>query len=365
MIRVHLLGSIKLFDADKPITSITGGNVLLLLAYLLLNRASLQSRKYVSFLFWPDSTEKQALTNLRNLFHQLRKCLPDADRYLDADTLSLKWKPDSPFRFDIEDFERSAEGSSLQDLKRAVQLYTGPLLPGYYVDWVEAERERLVRLYQSALERLVAKLETNRLYPEAISYAERLIVSDNLKEEYYRILMRLYALHDDPTGLAKIYNECVHKLQKELGVQPSEATTKLYQSLMKGEAGPAFQPTAETTPFVGRHREWESLISNWGSPLANPRFVLLEGEPGIGKTRVAEEFKAWLAKQGIPLVFAKCYSTGGGLAFAPITAWLRSRSHRFQVLSPVWLTEIARLIPELLVQHPDLTAPGPNVPVRK
>ncbi|MFC5469316.1 AAA family ATPase [Cohnella suwonensis] len=359
MIRIHLLGNFKLLYEDKPITSITGGNVLLLLAYLLLNRNSPQSRKYVSFLFWPDSTEKQALTNLRNLYHQLRKCLPDADRYLVADALSLKWNPDSPYLLDMEDFERSAEGSSLHDLKRAIELYAGPLLPGSYDDWIESERERLQRLYQASLERLVSKLETNRLYLEAISYSERLISSDNLKEEYYRILMRLHALNNDITGLAKIYNDCTNTLKKELGIQPSDVTYKLYHSLMQEETDPAFHQMADAAPFVGRHREWESLLSVWRSPLANPSFVLLEGEPGIGKTRVAEEFKAWLVKQGISVGFAKCYSAAGGLAFAPITAWLKSRSQRIQNLSPVWLTEIARLMPELSVQHPELTAPGP------
>lgn len=356
MIRIHLLGNLRISYQDVPVTLVTGGKVLSLLAFLLLNRQSPQSRKYISFLFWPDSSEQQALTNLRKLYHLLRQYIPDSDRYLVADALSIKWNHEASYLLDVEEFELSAQGTSIQDLKRAVDLYAGLLLPGCYEGWIEPERERLSHCYQSVLEQLVAKLETRRLYSEAIKYATRLIGLDNLREEYFQILMRLHGLNGDLTGIAKIYQECERTLRHELGVQPSDVTKNLYRSMLQTGMNPNIQPGHSDTPFVGRNREWEMMTALWQTAQLKPQLVLLEGEPGIGKTRIADEFKAWLNRQGIPTLFAKCYAAGGVLAFASISSWLRSQ--RVPELSPVWLTEIARIMPEILVQFPELPLPG-------
>lgn len=357
MIRIQLLGNLKISYEDSPVTPVTGGKVLSLLAFLLLNRESPQSRKYISFLFWPDSSEQQALTNLRKLFHQLRQYIPDSDRYLVADSLSIKWNHEAPYLLDIEEFELSAKGASIPDHKRAVEIYAGLLLPGCYEEWIEPERDRLSRLYLSVLEHLVAKLETRRYYSEAIKYAIRLVDLDNLREENFQTLMRLHGLNGDLTGITKIYQDCVRTLNDELGVQPSDVTKNLYRSMLQTGVNPTIHPFHSETPFVGRNQEWEMLTSLWKSVHRKPQLVILEGEPGIGKTRIAEQFKAWLDRQGIPTLFAKCYAAGGLLAFASITAWLRSR--RVPELSPVWLTEISRIMPELLVQFPELPHPGP------
>ena len=55
-----------------------------LLAYLLLHREAPQPRQRLAFLLWPDSTEPQARTNLRHLLHNLRRALPDPDRFLEV-----------------------------------------------------------------------------------------------------------------------------------------------------------------------------------------------------------------------------------------------------------------------------------------
>jgi DNA-binding SARP family transcriptional activator len=261
LIRIHLLGNLKISHRDIPVNLVTGGKILSLLAFLLINRESPQSRKYISFLFWPDSSEQQALTNLRKLFHQLRQFIPDADRYFVADSFSIKWNHEAPYTLDIEEFELSAKGTAIHDLKRAVDIYTGLLLPGCYEGWIESERERLSRLYQSVLEQLVAKLETRRLYSEAIQYAARLVGLDNLKEEYYQILMRLHGLNGDLTGITKIFQECERTLRDELGVQPSDITKNVYRSMLQAGVNHVMHPVHAETPFIGRNGEWEKLTS--------------------------------------------------------------------------------------------------------
>ncbi len=89
--------------------------------------------------------------------------------------------------------------------------------------------------------------------------------------------------------------------------------------------------------------------------------VLIEGDAGIGKSRLIEEFSRWVRAQGAAVLTARSWAVEGSLAYAPITAWLRSAPLRplLDSLDDVWLSEIARLLPELLADHPGLAAPAP------
>ncbi|MCB0063185.1 MAG: hypothetical protein KDE19_13770, partial [Caldilineaceae bacterium] len=87
---IGLLGGFRLIGHCEPETAIAAGRISLrlqlLLAYLLLHRDAPQPREHLAFLFWPDTSEAQALTNLRNLLHKLRRLLPAPDLYLQIDS---------------------------------------------------------------------------------------------------------------------------------------------------------------------------------------------------------------------------------------------------------------------------------------
>src|SRR5262245_28596309 len=127
----------------RPLEAPVAARVQSLLAYLLLHADAPQSRAQLSFTFWPDASEANGRNSLRQLLHQLRQALPDADRYLRADAASVQWSPDSSWSLDVAQFEgalREAEGAArARDaerrracLERAVELYRGPLLPSCY-----------------------------------------------------------------------------------------------------------------------------------------------------------------------------------------------------------------------------------------
>ncbi len=87
--------------------------------------------------------------------------------------------------------------------------------------------------------------------------------------------------------------------------------------------------------------------------------MLLSGEAGIGKTRLGEELEAWVSRQGMTTASARCYAAEGRLPYAPVTTWLRSEALHADVLTldPLFLTEIARLLPELQTTRPDIPRP--------
>jgi len=114
---------------------------------------------------------------------------------------------------------------------------------------------------------------------------------------------------------------------------------------------------AATPTLIGRKQEWEALQEVWHAASGGePRFVLVTGEAGIGKSRLGEEFLLWASQQGAVTAKARSYAAEGQLSLAPVTEWLRSDGLRSKLrqLEEVWLTEVVRLLPELLAEQPDL-----------
>ena len=299
VLRVRLLGGFNLMYGDRVVSGVNTPRLQALLAYLLLHRGAPQARRYLAFLFWPDSSEAQARTNLRKLFHQLHQALPEADRFLQADMQSLQWRTDAPFSLDVADFERAlAQPCSFQHLQTAADLYCGDLLPNCYDDWIFPERERLRQMFAETLERLITLFEGERNHRAAISCAQRLLRLDPLCEVTYRDLFRLHALSGDRAGMVRVYQTCVTVLQRELEVEPSIETKEAYERGLKMAEGvrvaapsqPRPQPALglnnlplPLTRFIGREQEVE-LVKEL--VLAN-RLVTLTGAGGIGKTRLA------------------------------------------------------------------------------
>ncbi|MEZ4864353.1 MAG: AAA family ATPase [Caldilineaceae bacterium] len=373
ILTIRLLGDFVVTYGDEAITQVNTPRLQALLAYLLLHRQAPQSRRRLAFLFWPDSSEEQALTNLRKHLLYLKRALPDGDQWLVADRHTLQWAPQVACKLDVADFgltlaqaEQSESDVAIALLHQAIDLYQGELLPGCYDDWLLPLREALQGQYFAALERLSTLFEEQRTYAEAIQYSQQLLRYDALHEANYRRLIRLYALNDDRAAALRTYHSCVTQLRNELGVDPDEETQAIYERLLHG-APPTTTTIAQpelaaNAPFVGRRPEWQRLQKCWQTALrGTPQFVLIAGEAGIGKTRLAEELLNWANHQGFYTVRARCYAAEGRLAYAPVIDWLRTeklRQPRSQ-LAPIWLTELARLLPEVLNDYPALSPPEP------
>jgi DNA-binding SARP family transcriptional activator/predicted ATPase len=363
---VHLLGGFQLDYDGEVITAISQPRQQSLLAYLLLHRHRPLARQHLAFLFWPDSTESQAQTNLRKLLYHFRRVLPTADRFLHSDAKTVQWAVDAPLRLDVAEFEdyiarahtaenRGQTAEGIAHLTAAAACYQGPLLPHCYDDWVLSERERLHQQCTEALSRLMAHLEPQLDYAAAIRHGQHLLQLDPLHEETYRRLMRLYALRGDRASALRVYHTCATVLEHELGVEPNVDTKEGYAQLLRMDVPRVLNPLTprplSSSRLVGRQAEWEKLLSAWR--YANGgfvHFVLVTGEAGIGKTSLLEEMSHWARLQGITTAQTRSYAAEGRLAYGPIMEWLRSTSLQPGLLrvDKVWLTELARLLPELL-----------------
>ena len=205
------------------------------------------------------------------------------------------------------------------------------------------------------------------MYGDAIERGQQLLSIDPLNEPAWCALMRCHARRGE-RATAHLYERCASPLKKELDVEPSAATRRSYREildLVEDEPAAALVlPRTASYPLVGRDAEWSQLRRTWQAASAGEQqLLLIRGVAGIGKTRLAEELSEWCGSRGVTVVTTRCYASGGRLAYAPIAAWLQSEALRptLMALDAVWLTDIARIRPEVLVARPDVAAPGPTL----
>ncbi len=162
ILHLHLLGGVRAFVGDTA-TTLDSARLQALLARLVLHAGVPQPRAHLAFLFWPETTDSQARTNLRQLLYDLRLALPQANRFLLAEGQTLAWKADAPYTLDVDAFRTaSAQAQTLEEIDQAVALYQGDLLPGLYDEWLLPERERLRATFTQLLLRGIERAEAEQ-----------------------------------------------------------------------------------------------------------------------------------------------------------------------------------------------------------
>ncbi len=366
-LRIDLLGGFGLAVEGRPSARAPSTRQQQIVAFLVLHGRGVPiARQRVAGSLWPESTDVQALTNLRRELHHLREDWPLLEGLVDAASRTLAWRSPDGAIVDLIAFEGAAERGLAGDraaLRDAAALYKGDLLPGCTGDWIDTDRERLRQRAHQVLARLVALLEEDRAYGAAIEHAQQLLRLDPLDEQAWCALMRCHARRGERAAALHLYQQCAALLKQELAVQPSAATRLTYREILELDAAaPAAQapPRTGVYPLVGRQAEWQALVGAWQQAAAGrARLVLVRGEAGIGKTRLAEELVDWCRVNGVPAATARCYASEGRLAYAPMAAWLRSDALRPSLmrLEPAWTTDVARLHPELLAERREVPPP--------
>ena len=375
---IRLLGALDLRLDGRALPPLGSARAESLLAFLLLNRDTPQSREHLAFKLWPDSNEPQARTNLRHVLHDLKRELPGVERFLDVQARTVQWRPDVFTWLDTTELDSAlarAEGheragshvEAITCLREAVSLYRGDLLETCYDDWIASPRDHFRRRFVAALERLATLLTERAEYAAAIPHVERLLALDPLREDPYRQLMRLHDARGDHALAVQVYQACITTLEREVGARPSQATREAYEALIRGGShhqGPARPPQRSdvpaTPPLIGRAAEWGRLTSLWRlAESGHAAFLLVTGEAGVGKTRLVEELDAWAANRGAIVAEARSYSAEGELAYAPLIAWLRTPAIEKAAmrLETERLSAITRLLPELRSRVPNLQPP--------
>src|SRR5260221_7838945 len=186
--------------------------------------------------------------------------------------------------------------------------------------------------------------------------------------------MRVHLALGDGAAALQVYATCRARLAEELQVKPSADTVALAEYIRatgarRSGSPPARRAPAESrplselaAPLVGRAAACSQLVAHYQQARqGQPQAVLLVGEAGIGKARLATEFVAWARAQGAEVLRGKGFEMGGQLPSQPLVEalrpWLEEENAPEDLLDDPWLAELARLLPELRVRYPDLPAP--------
>ena len=368
MLHVSLLGEQTITD-DGAAVQTRSSRAVALVAFLAAHAGVPQPRQRIAGMFWPDSTDAQALTNLRRELHHLRQVLGD-DRSLVVTPRDLCWCDSGTCRVDLRVFETGRQAALasaaagddegvLRQAAAAVAQYKGDLLPGVYDDWLLEARAALERECADLCDLLCAARARTGDLAGAADAVRRRIQLQPLEEAGYRTLMLLQADLGDRAGAVSTYHHCASVLERELGVIPDPATRQAYRRLMAdGDPAsaslPGPQPDAPRSGFaaaqlVGRLRELGLLQDLWRAAAAGrPSLALVGGGAGVGKTRLVAEIADMARRQGAVVASSQCFGTSGRLALAPVADWLRNPAVQAAAaagLDPAWRAEVGRLVP--------------------
>jgi DNA-binding SARP family transcriptional activator/tetratricopeptide (TPR) repeat protein len=368
VLHVSLLGEQTIAGNRAGSVRARSSRAVVLVAFLVVHAGSPQARQRIAGLFWPESTDAQALTNLRRELHHLRQVLGD-EPSLVVTSSDLCWRDTKTCRVDVRvfDIERKAalaaaaagdDDGILLHSAAAIAAYRGELLPGVYEDWLLEARSQLERECADLCDLVCAARARTGDLAGAVEAARRRVWLQPLEEAGYRTLMELQADLGDRAGAVSTYHHCASVLERELGVAPDPLTRQAFHRLM-AHARPAAQPPAAADPGVrrpglaaaqlfGRSAELGVLQDAWRAAVAGGRgLVLVRGGAGVGKTRLVAEVAEMARSQGAVVAIARCFGTAGRLALAPVADWLRNDAVQSAVatLDRAWRAEVGRLIP--------------------
>lgn len=356
------------------------------LVYYLAAQGKPVHRERLIDIFWCNHEPTAARQLLRSTLHSVRRVIGAAIEGEEELAIAANV---------IVDYRALADAVAASPINEAalaaaLSSYRDDFLAGFslpdsspFTGWLEAERERVRLLMIRGYTFLARAAEMRGDIAAALAALDHALAFDPLQEDLQRETIRLHYLAGDRVGAIRRYEQLRDLLDVELGIPPMRETRDLYDAIVTdrlvddkakrpfavtGErrtglvtSGSGFVPDShrqtEPLPFIGRAAEMAVIEST-----ARGRLVLVEGETGIGKTRlVLEALERHVAQNGLALI-ATARELEQGLPYQPWIgllrnllahpAWTALRTHLD--LEPVWFGEVARLAPELASASPPL-----------
>jgi DNA-binding SARP family transcriptional activator/tetratricopeptide (TPR) repeat protein len=301
-LRLLTLGTLRL---EPPVTAVLGGRrkELVLLAYLARRAAQAVRREELAALLWEAKDQARSRASLRQALHRLKQVVPDGLE-VSATEVSLV---EGAVELDATAFELEIAAG---ELRQAVERWEGDFLQGAeqaggeaFRVWLESEREGLRRKRGWALERLTREAEERGAWAEAAGWAQRWAEARPAEEAAHSRLVEALRLGGRPAEAAERHAAFVTWLRREIGDEPSAAFLQLARTHrtpapeVRGSGAAALF----TPDLIGRGANFAELAATWRTvEQGEGAVVLVEGEEGIGRTRLCREFSRWVAGREVP-----------------------------------------------------------------
>jgi len=392
-LHVNLMGPPEVRLGDRSLAFPTR-KTLALLIYLALADGQ-QPRELLAALLWPESNQDRSYASLRNTLGHLKSVLRDVrgltqSSYLSVTHTALALNPDADIQVDLRMVERAyaqalADRSSratpentdsLPLLQEAAACHRGDFLAGFslgdapsFDDWADIQREVWRRRLGLILDRLSELQFSRGEFAATAETASMWIALDALNEVAYRRRMRAHFSAGERGQALDTYEACRAILAAELGVAPAPDTEALAERIrtQRPIQRSAPRPQRPYTPvtflenlFAGRTVEHQALVERYRSAAAGqPQVVVLRGEAGIGKTRLAREFLAGAVAQEAEVLQGRAFESSTRVPYQPLIEAFRPFVERDNVLQEglgeTWVAPLSHLLPELRDRYPELS----------
>ena len=396
-----ILGPLEASIEGEPVRLGTGKQSALLTILLLNVNEVVASDRLIDQL-WGESAPETASKALQIHISQLRKALEPQRGAGDPGRILITRSPGymltlEPEQLDLAQFERLVEEGrealagddpkrAAELLREALSLWRGPPLADLaYERFAQTEIARLEELRIAALEdRLEADLASGR-HAKVVAELEALVADEPLRERPRgQLMVALYRSGRQADAL-DVYRSTRDTLVREFGIEPGKELQRLHRAILDQdpELDLPREPSLEhrqvqvvgrdvtatrrvdgAGDFVGRERELAELEAALERALDGQGSIcMVGGEPGIGKSRLADELAAVASARNARVLWGRCWEAGGAPAYWPWVQALRAyiadaeaESLRSQ-LGPGG-SEVAQLVPELRERFPDLPVPS-------
>jgi DNA-binding SARP family transcriptional activator len=382
----RILGPLEAL-AEGRVVALGGSRQRALLALFLLHaNETLGTDRLVDEL-WGERPPATAAKTVQVYVSRLRRALAGAGGGAVVATRERGYELElDPERLDAHRFERLVGEGRVElvagrperaatALERALSLWRGPPLADLaYEPFAQRAGARFDDLRVAALEQLIEARLALGAHAELVGQLEALIAEQPYRERPRALLMLALYRCDRQADALQAYQDARRTLVGELGIEPGERLRELERAILAQDprlhlevaeepAAPEREGRTRRGAFVGRERELAELIEGLDDAFAGRgRLVLLVGEPGIGKSRLAEELIADAEARGARVLVGRCWEAGGAPAYWP---WVQSlRAHvresddsalRSQLGAGA--AELAQIVPELRARFPDLPEP--------
>jgi DNA-binding SARP family transcriptional activator len=341
-----------------------GAKSLALLAYLALE-PEVHSRDELTALLWGEYPEERAKASLRQALTHLREAVPHAIR-ADRMTVSLA----DAVECDVATFLRLARESPREAADYPIPRFLEGLRlrrSPAFEEWADATRATLLRRYSDVLAAVSREALATCRWQDAARYAERWVALTPLSAASNAARIEALFMAGDREAALQSFEDYRTRLSSELGQLPEPEVMALVERIRTAPVSAARRQATEewyaTAPsfdgsLIGRDREWEALTRGWRKVGSGRSGVaVIEGEAGVGKSRLAADFFRWVSAAGGTVLRGRAYDVRGGAPFGAVIEVLRSAvdAPGLAGTDPQWLAEVARVVPEIRSRFPGLS----------
>ena len=333
MIEIRTLGPVQvLVDGGEPPRELLWRKNLALLLYLSRSKGGRRSREHLVGMLWGDRPDATARHSLNEALRVLRRACSDGalesvgdQVVLDVDSVQL----------DLERLEPRVEAG---EWSQASALVRGSWMEGFAVpgcdeveDWLAAERSHWNRIARTVLLEEGALRLSRGDEIAARELAGRALGLDPFSDGAIRLLMESAVIRGERASALGIYQEFAARLTAELGIEPEIETAALAErvererSFRAPEQLPREEAWSRRPPLIGRERELETALAVIRGSASNrePALVVVHGESGSGKTRLADEVVTRARLEGAAIARIRSVPSDAGAEWSALLGLAR------------------------------------------